>query len=76
MTVWLNYIEGPSVKSEADPQRPPGKAHIEEFTDEIAALVKAKEILADARFHTVSMKDGEKIVTEPRLRMRRGMATR
>jgi|HubBroStandDraft_4_1064222.scaffolds.fasta_scaffold422177_2 hypothetical protein len=76
MTVRLNYIERPSVKSDADPQRPPGKAHIEEFADETAALVKAKEILADARFHTVSMNDGEKLVTEPRLRMRLGTATR
>jgi hypothetical protein len=76
MTVRLNYIEGPSVKSDADPRRPPGKTHMEEFTDKIAALARAKEIIADDRFHTVSMNDGEKLVTEPRLRMRLGISTR
>jgi len=76
MTIRLNYIEGPRVKSEANPLRPPGKNRTEEFADENAALAKAREIIADGRFHTISMNDGEKLITEPRLRKRLDMAAR
>jgi len=76
MTIRLNYIEGPSVKSDADPQRPPGKVYTEPFADKVPALARAKEIIADGRFHTVSMNDGTKVISEPRLRMRLGMAPR
>jgi hypothetical protein len=54
--------------------RPYGTAHVEEFDDEKSALARAKEILSDGRFHTVSLSHGkDETLSAPRLRTRLGL---
>ena len=61
----LSYIEGDPRRHNAAPMRPLAKPRTEQFADEDAALARAEVILSDGRFHTVSLSNGENIVTEP-----------
>jgi hypothetical protein len=69
----LSYIEGDPRRYDAAPMRPLAKPRTEQFADEDAALARAEAILLDGRFHTVSLSNGENIVTEPRLRIQLGL---
>ena len=69
----LSYSEGEPHRYRDTPMRPLAKPRTEQFTDEESALARAEVVLLDGRFHTVSLSDGENIVTEPRLRIQLGL---
>jgi hypothetical protein len=69
----LSYIEGEPRRYRDTPMRPLAKPRTEQFTDEESPLARAEVILLDGRFNTVSLSDGENIVTEPRLRIQLGL---
>jgi len=73
VTYWLSFVEGPIEKDKANPYQPYGSGHTEPFASEATALRRAEEVLRDPRFHTVSLNDGEKMLNEPRLRLRLGL---
>jgi hypothetical protein len=68
----LSYIGEPRRYKDTS-MRPLAKPRTEQFTDEESALARAEVILLDGRFNTVSLSDGENIVTEPRLRIQLGL---
>jgi hypothetical protein len=76
MTIRLNYIEAAVLASGRTVPCKPCQAVAGGQRRFLRLGLRAREILGDGRVHTVSMNDGTKVISEPRLRMGLGMAPR